>query len=146
MIIISTVRSTEYSPNHPPLRTYPARHGVAWGRGRGRCPNFASAASVNAPNDTDCGGDDERSDIDSGGGAAHFSSNDTTNGNQRGSPRLTEVRAHKPWSPLGFLVDPRRFNVTITRARALLICVGDPMLLIQVVLISVHNSFVLEQL
>ena len=127
MIIVSTVRSIDFTPNRPPPRTYPAQRGVFRRRGRGRCPNFASA-----PNDNDCVGDDESSDIDSGGGAAPCSSNDTRNGNQGGAPRLTEVRAHKPWSPLGFLVDPRRFNVAITRARALLICVGDPMLLIQV--------------
>lgn len=136
VMIVSTVRSVESAPNHPPSRKAVAQN-TQWRRTSGprpssRGPKTAHPACANVPNETDCGGDDENSDPDSGLGIAPGTLAGVQNGQQRGLPRLAEVRAHRPWSALGFLVDPRRFNVAITRARALLICVGDPMLLIQV--------------
>ena len=40
---------------------------------------------------------------------------------------MTDAQSH-----LGFLTNPRRFNVAITRARALLVVVGNPHLLSKV--------------
>lgn len=51
-----------------------------------------------------------------------------------------QVRSHRHTdlgnkASLGFMVDPKRFNVAVTRAEALLIIVGDPYVLQQVYMI-----------
>lgn len=45
-----------------------------------------------------------------------------------------EVQSNELQSALGFLSNPKRFNVAITRPKALLIVIGNPHVLIKVVL------------
>ena len=46
---------------------------------------------------------------------------------------------------LGFLANPKRFNVAVTRARALMVVVGNPHILEQVlVFLNLNRSFIVS--
>ena len=54
---------------------------------------------------------------------------DSLQGQERDVILLSTVRSSLVSSSLGFLVNPKRFNVAVTRAKRVLVVVGDEQLL-----------------